>query len=69
MNRFYTFWHRFHTFQQKMLNFILLHVVFMVGIAPASLVAKVVGKSFLQRRPSRSTWQAHVASARSDTLF
>jgi hypothetical protein len=55
---------------QKILNFVLLHIIFVFGIGLPSLVAKVLGKQFLPSKPLKpSTWIAHSSSQNIERMY
>ena len=37
-------------------NTVLLLIVYVIGIGPVSIIARMFGRSFLSMRPRRSTW-------------
>jgi ABC-type antimicrobial peptide transport system permease subunit len=51
------YWHKFKELQQRLFNFLVLHVVYFLGIGVTACVARVVGKHFLTYQHSTSSWQ------------
>ena len=50
-------------------TFILLHLAYLLGIGVTSLVAKLVGKHFLNMNPEGSSWKKHPAQNNLDTMY
>ena len=43
-------------FVSKVVNFILLSIVYLVGLGPVAIIGKLTGKSYLDLKKSGSTW-------------
>ena len=51
------FWLKIKDRQQAVFNFLVLHVVYFVGIGVTAVFAKIVKKNFLQKKYNQSSWQ------------
>ncbi len=50
-------WKKIKEFQQSVFNFLVLHIVYFIGIGLTAMVAKAVGKHFLTREYQSTSWQ------------
>lgn len=44
---------------QALTDFILLHLMYLLGVGISSLFAKIAGKHFLKMKVGRSSWEKH----------
>lgn len=60
----------FSHFLAGIVNFILLLVVYILGVGIVSVIAKAIGKKFLELRPNRGTnWTERNDSANKDDYY
>jgi cytochrome c biogenesis protein CcdA len=57
-----TIFHAFQTFMKSLTSWILLTVVYYIGVGVTSLVAKVSGKRFLHQEKRESSWNKHTST-------
>lgn len=54
---------------QSIIDKILLHVLYIIGIGITSFVAKIVGKKFLNMYPQKSTWEKSSGSSNFKRMY
>ena len=50
-------------------NFILLHIIYFLGIGISAVIAKIVGKNFLEMNPKKSSWEKYSQSNDLKTMY
>jgi hypothetical protein len=62
----------FKKFQKKLLTaqqFILLHLIYLVGVGTTALFAKIVGKHFFIQKDTKTSWVNYKESLDAERMF
>ncbi len=66
---FLKFFERYKKFMISAQQFVLLHIVYVIGIGLTAIVAKIFGKHFVLNKVTQSSWVTHSNKGDSSRMF